>query len=169
MIARVLIVAVALSLAVKASGETVSWEAVAVAGPGGRQLVGQGVKVYSPAKDIVVREGRGRDGAPSWSKSLLLDDTFALSASVYRERSLNGFGLVIHRKGDDNGFSWERFDREKGDIFQKLQGSGQVSVQVKKGPAYEELESVEFLDDIVLRYLDDMTKPPGTHTHDVIV
>jgi len=39
----------------------------------------------------------------------------------------------------------------------------------EKGPGYEELESVEFLDDIVLRYQDDMRKPPGTHTHEVLV
>ena len=28
---------------------------------------------------------------------------------------------------------------------------------------------MEFLEDIVLRYLDDMAKPPGTHTHEVVI
>ena len=168
-VARILIAVVALSVTVRASGETVSWEAVAVAEPAGRQVVGKGVKAYSPAKDIIVREGPDRDGAPSWSKSLLLDEMFALSASVYRERTLDGFGLVIYRKGDDNGFSWEWFDRQQGDIFEKRQGGGRVSVRVKKGAGFEELEAVQFLDDIVLRYLDNMAKPPGTHTHEVVV
>jgi hypothetical protein len=88
---------------------------------------------------------------------------------VYREPKLDGFGLVIYRKGDDNGFSWEWFDREKGEMFQKLQGQGRVLVHVTKGPGYEELQSVEFMDDIIFRYLDDMAKPPGTHTHEVLV
>ena len=50
-----------------------------------------------------------------------------------------------------------------------VQGPGRLSVTIKKGPGYEELEAVEFLDDVVLRYLDDMSKPPGTHTHEVVV
>jgi len=169
MTAKTLVATFALSLAVNADAETVSWEATAVGRPGVRQVLGHGVKEYSPAKDIIVREGRGRDGARTWSKSLLLDDRFALSASVYREPRLEGFGLTIDRKGDENGFSWEWFDREKGETFQKLQGQGRVLVHVTKGPGYEELQSVEFLDDIVFRYLDDMAKPPGTHTHEVLV
>jgi hypothetical protein len=28
---------------------------------------------------------------------------------------------------------------------------------------------VEFLDDIVLRYLDDMAKSPGRHTHEILI
>ena len=39
----------------------------------------------------------------------------------------------------------------------------------KKTATYEELESVEFLDDIALRYLDDMAKPPGTFTHELVI
>lgn len=152
-----------------AAAETVTWEAFALAEPG-REVVGKGVKTYSPKNDIVVQERPpGRDGALWWSKSLLLDDTFAVSASVHRERSLDGFGLVVYRRGDANGFSWDWFDREEGSVFGKRQGDGRVSITVKKGPDYEELESVEFLDDVTLRYLDDMSKPPGTHTHEVII
>jgi hypothetical protein len=166
---RVLAGSISVLIAMTAAGEELSWEAVALTGPNGRQVIGKGVKAYLPAKDIVVNEGRGRDGTTSWSKSLWLDEAFAISASVHREPSLDGFGLVIYRRGDDNSFSWEWFDREKDNVFQKLQGSGRLTVQVKKGPGYEELESVEFLDDIVLRYLDDMAKPPGTHTHELLV
>lgn len=153
-----------------AGAESVTWEAAKVA-PGGRRLVlASGVKTYSPAQDVVVQEGKGKlGGSPWWEKSLLLDDNFALAARVVRQSRLDGFGLVIYRRGDAEGFSWEWFDRAGGDVFQRRQGSGRVSVKVKKGPGYEELESVEFLDDIVLRYLDDMSKPPGTHTHEVIV
>ena len=152
-----------------AVAETVAWEAFALVGPG-RQLLGKGVKSYVPGKDIVVEEqAPRRDGAAAWSKSLLLNDTFALGASVHREPLLNGFGLVIYRRGDANGFSWEWFEREQGAVFRRLQGTGRVSVSIKKGAGYEELEVVEFLDDIALRYLDDMSKPPGTHTHEVVI
>ena len=163
-----LAVALAAGIALPVAAETVTWEARAVVGSG-RQPLAKGTKQYSPAKDIVVRERPGKDGTPAWQKSLVLNDTFALSVSVYRERSLDGFGLVIYRKGDDNGFSWDWFDREREGRFVKLQGPGRVAIQTKKGPGYEELVSIEFLDDIVLRYLDDMSKPPGTHTHEILV
>lgn len=151
------------------AAETVTWEAVALSGPG-RQVIARGVKTYSPKKDIVVQDQpAGRDGAAWWLKSLLLNDTFAVSASVHRERRLDGFGLAIYRRGDANGFSWDWFDRDEGATFRKLQGPGSVSVTIRKGPDYEELESVAFLDDVTLRYLDDMSKPPGTHTHEVVI
>jgi hypothetical protein len=164
-------VAVALALLVvpQADGkETVTWEAVALSP--GRGLLDKGTKSYLPSRDIIVRkEGPGRGGRPAWSKSLPLSDTFAVGASVYQERNLDGFGLFVSRRGDQRGFSWEWFERESGSTFRKLQGQGRVSVSVKKAADYEELEAVEFLDDIVLRYLDDMAKGPGTHTHEILI
>ena len=152
-----------------AVAETVTWEVFALVSPG-RQLLGKGVKSYVPGQDIVVEEqAPGRDGTAASTKSLILSDAFALGASVRREPTLNGFGLLVYRRGDDNGFSWEWFDREEGGVFRRRQGSGRVSVSVKKGAGYEELAAVEFLDDIVLRYLDDMSKPPGTHTHELVI
>lgn len=88
---------------------------------------------------------------------------------VYREASIDGFGIVVYKRGDKNGFSWEWFDREEDGKFVKHQGSGRVFVTMKKDSGIEEVQSVEFLDDITLRYLDDMSKPPGTHTHEIII
>ena len=51
----------------------------------------------------------------------------------------------------------------------QLQGNGRVVVQVKRQGEAEELKSVEFLEDVTLRYLDDMSKPPGTVTHEVLI
>jgi hypothetical protein len=151
------------------AGAETTWEASVLRGPG-RQLLAKGAKTYDPTKDIVVQEQPpGKDGSPSWTKSLRLDETFALSAAVTRESELDGFGLVIYRRGDANGFSWEWFDREKDGTFGKRQDSGRLAITKKKGPGYEELESIEFLEDTTLRYLDDMSKPPGTHTHEVII
>jgi hypothetical protein len=140
---------------------------VALVGPG-RQIVASGVKQYSPAKDIVVQERVGKSGERWWDKSLLLSDTFALAVNVHRQVSLDGFGLVVSRKDDQTGFSWEWFDRQRDGSYARRQGPGHLSVKLKKGAGYEEIESVVFLDDVVLRYLDDMSKPPGTHTHEVL-
>jgi hypothetical protein len=156
------------ALAGSTVADTVTWEAYALAAPG-RLVLGKGVKQYSPAKDIVVQEQSGEDGRRSWEKSLLLDENFALTARVLREPRLDGFGLLVYRRGDNAGFSWEWFDRERDGFFAKLQGSGRLAVQTKKGADYEELQAVEFLDDVVLRYLDDMSKPPGTHTHEIVI
>jgi hypothetical protein len=127
------------------------------------------VKTYSPAKDIVVREGPKKGDRPSWVKWLVLDENFAIGASVHREQPLSGFGLMVFRREDKDGFSWEWFEQTEGSTFTKLQGSGRVSVQMNKVGKSEELASVEFLEDVTLRYLDDMSKPPGTVTHEVLV
>jgi hypothetical protein len=158
------------AMATAAAAESLTWAVFALGSAGRRQAVAHGVRIYSPARDIVVQEHAvGGRGTVWWSKSLLLNDTFALSASVYRHPKLEGFGLSI--KGPDAGkaFSWEWFELQKDNVFQKLQGRGRLSVMISKGADYEELRSVEFLDDIVLRYLDDISKPPGTHTHEVLV
>ena len=163
-----LLVVLSGGLAGAAAAETVSWEAVALVGPG-RQVVGSGVREYSPAKDLVVQERVGPSGERWWDKSLVLSDTFALSANVHRVRTLDGFGLAVSRRGDRSGFSWEWFDRQKDGTYLRRQGPGRLAVKLKKGPDYQELEAIEFLDDATLRYLDDMSKPPGTHTHEVLV
>lgn len=150
-------------------GPAITWEASALVGPG-RQSLGKGTKTYSPERDIVVQQQEpGRDGSPAWLKSIALDDTFGLGASVHREKSLGGIGLVVFRRGDENGFSWEWFDRVESNVYERRQGTGRVMVSTRKGPDHEELEAVEFLDDTTLRYLDDMRKPPGTHTHELVI
>jgi hypothetical protein len=150
------------------AAESVTWETKSI-GQGGPTQIAKGVKTYSPAKDIVVRDGPNKDGTPSWVKSLVLDENFGIGASVHREQPLTGFGLMVFRRGDRDGFSWEWFDKASGSTFTKLQGSGRVAVQVKKHGETEELTSVEFLEDVTLRYLDDMTKSPGTVTHEVLI
>jgi hypothetical protein len=165
-----LAVVVALLVGPQADGkETVTWEAVALSGPG-RTVLDKGTKSYLPSHDIIVRKGGpDNNGRPGWDKSLPLSDTFAVGASVHQEKKLDGFGLVVYRRGDRRGFSWEWFQRESGSTFRKLQGEGRLSVSIKKAGDYEELEAVEFLDDIVLRYLDDMAKGPGRYTHEILI
>lgn len=109
-------------------------------------MVAKGVRTYSPTKDIVVQEQEpGRDGSVSWSKSIPLNDTFAISASVHRDQRLDGFGLVVDRRGDPNGFSGEWFNREEGAVFRKLQGPGRVSIVTRAGPGYEHAHARSFV------------------------
>ena len=44
-----------------------------------------------------------------------------------------------------------------------------MAATIHRSVGCEELECVEFLDDVALRYLDAITKPPGTHTHEVVI
>jgi len=151
------------------AGETLTWEARVIQ-ESRSEVVEGGVKTYSPDTDIIVQERSKQNGNGVWWRKILqLDDTFTLSAAIHRNPTLTGFGLLLGMNSNPMGFSWEWFDLDKGAVFRKRQGSGHVSVTLKKGPGYEELMSVEFLDDILLRYQEDMSKPPGSHSHEVIV
>jgi len=146
--------------------ETIAWEArdVRASVP---QVIAGGSKMYTPETDIIVQQ-RSAGADIWWRKALDLDDTFTISAAVYRNPTLSGFGLVVSMD-DRTGFSWEWFELKEGNVFRKLQGCGEVAVGLYKGPGFEELESVEFLDDIALRYRDDINKPTGIHTHEIII
>jgi hypothetical protein len=145
---------------------TLTYEAFSLGGAEGRQLIARGVRRYSPCDiESTPTEASGTD----FAKTLALDGGFGISTTVKREARLTGFGLVVVRPGDDNGFGWDWFDLESGRIFRKLQGNGRVAVGIATESGYENLQSVEFLDDVTLRYLDDMSKPPGTHTHEIVV
>ena len=55
-------------------------------------------------------------------------------------------------------------------MFVKLQGTGRVRVTVTRGAGYEELAAVEFLDDVTLRFSEDMFRHrPGQDTHEVVI
>jgi hypothetical protein len=150
---------------VAASAETITFQSVTLSFMGGRDRADPVVKTYSPVKDLVTR-----DLVPGriWSRTLKLDDSFQITLQVEREPSLTGFGLTIDRV-DAAGFSWEWFDRGEGTVFQKLQGPGRLRAVIGKGPDYEELEAVEFLDDITLRYWAEGSQPPAPPSHENVV
>lgn len=150
--------------------ETVSWEIAASPGTHRREVLANGVKTYSPDADVKVQEHlRRRDGAVSWSKSLMLSDGFVVAARVRRERALDGFGLVVRRRGDVNGYGWNWFERVKDAEFERPRAPGRVAVTTAKTPEGEVLASVEFLEDVALLYLDDTRRPPGAYSHEVVI
>ena len=146
--------------------EFVSWRVFQLLHLGGRRMISEGERAYEP-RDVVVK--------PIWNSpvdartlSLPLSHGFALSVTVSKT-PLDGFGLFISRPADANGFSWEWFDRSRGMLFEKRQGRGQLRVDVRRGPGYEELVAIEFVEEVVLKYLDDIRKPLGTSSHQIII
>ena len=147
--------------------ESIRWRAIQLLELGGRRVIAAGELTYHPWRDVAVKAVRG-SVVDARTVSLPLGHGFTLSVSVCKT-PLDGFGLFISRAADADGFSWEWFDRDGVTVFQKRQGNGRVSVDVNRGPGYEELAAVEFLDEIALRYLDDIRKPLGTCSHEIVI
>jgi hypothetical protein len=135
---------------------------------GGKHVIAAGEKTYHPSRDVIVKPVKG-SMVDARTVSLPLGHGFALSLSIAKMPRVDGFGLFISRPADADGFSWEWFDRDGVVVFDKRQGHGRVTVDVTRGPGYEELVAVEFLDEIVLRYLDNIRKPVGTVSHEVVI
>lgn len=155
------------TLAPPALEQSIWWRVVRLLELGGRQVIAAGEQTYQPERDVDVKAVKGSP-VDARTLSLPLGHGFALSVSVCKT-PLHGFGLFLSRPADAHGFSWEWFDRDGAAVFQKRQGKGRVTVDVTRGPGYEELAAVEFLDEIVLRYLDDIGKPPGTCSHEIVI
>ena len=147
--------------------EVVSWRVLQLLHLGGRRVVTEGERTYEPHRDILINPVKG-SVVDARTLSLPLSHGFSLSVSVAKT-PLDGFGLFISRPADANGFSWNWFDRTRGLQFAKRQGQGRVMAGVQRGHGYEELCSVEFLDEVVLRYLDDIRKPSGTFSHEIVI
>lgn len=147
---------------------SLAWQVFVLFETGGRKVITEGRKDYDPARDIIVEPIVGtRHDARKLSVPLSAD--FMMSVAVSKQLHVDGFGLFISRRSNAHGFSWEWFDRAGASLFQKRQGNSRVAVTVHRARGAEELACVEFLDDVALRYLDDITKPPGMHTHEVII
>ena len=159
---------VATLVAPPVASPSVAWKITVLYATGGRGVISEGRKVYDAKQDIIVEPIRvARPDARKVSVSLSSD--WVMSVAVSKQVQVDGFGLFIGRRGNAHGFSWEWFDRAGASLFLKRQGQSRVAVAMQKSFGYEELESVEFMDDVALRYLDDITRPPGTHTHEVII
>ncbi len=170
MLARIALAAVIALWSSIVSAESVQFKLFALQPEGGRKLVAEGVRKYSPAKDIEVVKTEVRDGSVFWSKRLPLAQGYELEAHITKERKLDGFGLAVNERNSQTGFSWNWFDHADGDIFTRRRGAGRLKVSYIRSGGYVELGSVEFLEDIALRYTDDMTRtPPGQHTHELVI
>lgn len=160
---------VATLVAPPAAPASLAWQVSVLFETGGRSVINQGRKAYDVESDIVVAPVRGGERYDARTVSVLLGSDFVMSVGVSKQVQIVGFGLFISRRSNAQGFSWEWFDRARARIFEKRQGRSRVAATIHASAGCEELECVEFLDDVALGYLDDITKPPGTHTHEVII
>ena len=109
-------------------------------------LVKEGTRTYNHSEIYTLFAERE---ASLTQKGLKVAEGYVIQAGTHREERIEGFGLTIAKDG--RGFSWEWFDRESGDIFRKLQGSGRVNVRFAKVDGKEEIAEILFLDDITMR------------------
>ena len=162
-----LAIAVCLLASLQANSESIDFAIYQRSGEE-RALITQGRLDYT-FDDIDVTRWGWKPGHQSWKKSLKIKKGFGIDILVTPDDALSGFGLVITNGYHPEGFSWEWFLLEDGDVFKKLQGEGRVRVTQAQTADGKELQSVEFLTDVTMRFQDDMKLPPGTVTHEVVV
>lgn len=121
------------------------------------------------ASDIQVMEWGHEAGFTEWKKSLKLAEGFSIGALVMRTEPSGGFGLWINDENHPEGFSWEWFHQDSGNIFSRLQGQGLVRVGFAKLDVGVEIQSIEFLKDVTLYFNDHVKTGPGEVTHEVVI
>ncbi len=153
--ARFAAAATALLVAVAARGESLKYELYELADGGQRKLLAQGTREYSVREVLVIELGIGD---LRWREmELPVANGFSAGGSIYRQANLTGFGLWLKDRGSlqghvaRGGFSWDWFDREKGNVYRKLQGGGRVRVTFVPSDKFQEVAAVEVLEDITLR------------------
>ena len=134
-----------------------------------RTLIATDTRLYSPS-DIDSQIQRHPDGTVSSRTSLSLADHFRVGIHLVAQKETDGFGLWIRNDLAPDGFSWEWFEHDVGDTFAKLQGTGRLRVSFTKDGELVHVDSIEFLDDIELRFKKDIRAGKSRElTHIVVV
>jgi hypothetical protein len=141
--------------AAAAPAEALIYELYELAPDGSRALLAKGTRQYALADVSTIKL---IPGLSNWGmKEVEVVDGFFAGASIYQEKELTGFGLWLKDRGtwrgrlSHGGFSWEWFVKESGPVFVKLQEGGRVRVRFVAAKPYEEIASVEVLEDLTLR------------------
>ena len=154
MIARVLAILLFVGIGA-ARAESITYELYELSDGGTRTLLAKGIREYT-FRDVAVSE-IWPGARLFWSKEIPITKGFSAGASIYRESDLTGFGLWLKDRGTflgragDGGFSWDWFNRESGLVYRKLQGPGRVRVTLVPSTQFQEIASIEVLEDITLR------------------
>src|SRR5262245_6414837 len=153
-----------------AAAEAVRYQIYEIQADGARKLLAEGVREYSPSKDIEIIKRDHGDGRIIWWKRLHLTRGYELEATVARDKTLDVFALVINERGNQAGFALNAFKRTDADVFVQDRGQGRVKASYKRGRGYVELAGVKFLDDVIFNYTKDMRRhQPGSRTHEIII
>ena len=133
-----------------------------------RTLIADGARNYT-VSDVDVKKWGCFNGHQSWKRALELEEGFSVSVLVTRKDPATGFGLSIQNINHPEGFSWEWFEPDNGDIYKKLQGEGYVRVTQAEHEDGVEIQSVEFLSEVTLRFMEDVKEETGKKTHLIVV
>lgn len=98
-------------------------------------------------------------------KIIELEQGYKVGARIFFEKKLTGFGLLAKRSSAD--FSWEWYNKEKGNRFHKLQGGTHVSTEMSGMPLIEEIAVAASLEDTKLSFIAN--RQGMDDTHDVII
>jgi hypothetical protein len=141
---------------------TLTFDAYAVAEDGARTFITSGTRVYTES-DIETKECQDQDGGTFWTKVLRLDfDGFGVGTHVEPVPIVEGFGIFATKLGE-RGFSWEWFNVE-GDVTQVHENRPeQLRVFTRDVGGAVELQGVEFLADVPIRYCDHIGSRDQTH------
>lgn len=138
-----------------AHSETLTYELYELSHNGERLLIANGDREYAIREVLVDDRSFGGD---QWRvKELPITKGFSVGGSIYREKDLTGFGLWLRDRGSligklaQGGFSWDWFDRESRNMYRKRQGGGRVRVFFVPSGQFQEIASIEVLEDITLR------------------
>jgi hypothetical protein len=144
-----------LLLTPSARAEALIYELYELAPAGARTLLAKGTRQYT-LSDVSTRNPL--PVLSTWGmKEVEVVDGFVAGASIYQEKELTGFGLWLKDRSSwrgrlsHGGFSWEWFVKDSGPVFVKLQEGGRVRVRFVAAKPYEEIASVEVLEDLTLR------------------
>jgi hypothetical protein len=133
-----------------------------------RTLIADGARNYT-VSDLDVKKWGCMNGRQAWKRAVQLEEGFSISVLVIRKGQDQGFGLSVDNINHPDGFSWEWFEPDNGDIYKKLQGEGYVRVTQAEHEDGVEIQSVEFLSEITLRFMEDVKEETGKRTHLVVV
>src|SRR5262245_27108848 len=148
------VAALALLVSWQASAEPLNYAIYSLKGDK-PELLAEDRLEYLVSDIDVVKRGQHL-GHETWHKSLKLKEGFSIGALVVRVDKPEGFGLWIRQADHPRGFSWEAFQPYDGNVYKKLQGPGYVRVQFARSGDGIELQSIEFLADVKLRFMDDI-------------
>jgi hypothetical protein len=157
MLLRTLVALILIAAPFRGVAESITFEIFSVEN-GGRNLLHSGSRTYSNKDFVVSREERsGRFYGVR--KALELHNGFSVQLIDTLDQQVTGFGLsVVHLPlgSHPNGFSWEWYTGSGSGEFVKLQGGTKIRLRFHGEPALQEIHSIEFLEDVVLRYEENI-------------
>jgi len=122
-------------------------------------LIASGKKGYS-ASNFLITPRYYDNVFYGTKKELELAQGFTIGITETYEHPLKGFGLWIDRMSislNNNGFSWEWFEKVSDGHFKKLQGGSLINVKTDMiSLVQEELSQVIFLSDTKMEYEENI-------------